>query len=216
MMRNNYNGELTKMREDVILMSRVSINMFEQCINHFFGENPISIQKLEEMKKQQESIEKEIEKTATKLITLQQPVAKDTREVICAVRIATNWLKISSHITDISEYSASCPEKIRLNPDERDMLRRIKDAAEKMLNGAADAYKTRNADKAVFVAETDDEIDNAFWKIRDNLLESGSGSTFSFCSLMIAEHIERIGDHAANICEEVVYLEKYELVRLNY
>lgn len=215
-MRSHYDDELTKMREDVILMSRISTNMFEQCLGLFFNEHAISLPELEEMKKQQESIEKEIEKTATKLITLQQPVAKDTREVICAVRIATNWLKISSHITDISEYSVLCPEKIRLNPDERKILRLIKDAAEKMLTGAADSYRTRNADKAIFVAETDDEIDNAFWKIRDNLLESGSRSSFSFCSLMIAEHIERIGDHAANICEEVVYLEKYELVRLNY
>jgi phosphate transport system protein len=203
------------MREDIILMSRISTNMFEQCMRLFFDERAVSIQNLEEMKKQQEVIEKEIERTAAKLITLQQPVAKDTREIICAVLIAADWMKISSHITDISDISVLCTEKIELDSEEWKMLRLIKDAAEKMLNGAAEAYRTRNTDKALFTAETDDEIDRTLWKMWNNFPESGGGSSFSFYPLMIAEHIERIGDHAANICEEIMYLEKYEQVRLN-
>lgn len=215
MLRQNYDEELENMRRDILRMGDLSIQMFDLCTN-IFQSGPDTAARLSEMEKQQDRIEKKIEETATRLITLQQPVAKDTREVVCAVRIATNWRKISSHITDISEYSETCPEKVRQNPEEREIINRITAAAADMMRDALSAYETRNAEEAVRTAGTDDEIDALFWKIRTELMTEGTeGKALSLCALMIAEHIERIGDHAANICEEIVYLEKYELVKLN-
>ncbi|MCL2141870.1 MAG: hypothetical protein FWH46_03215, partial [Methanimicrococcus sp.] len=77
------------------------------------------------------------------------------------------------------------------------------------------AYKTRDYAKAVLTAKMDDEIDYIFRKIRDKIEEEEPQNRASLCSMMLANHIERICDHAANICEEIVYLENYELIRLN-
>ncbi|MDY0266601.1 MAG: PhoU domain-containing protein [Methanimicrococcus sp.] len=214
-LRKDYELELSQMRNNVILMSRTSIEMFEQCLSVFFKENDFSMKQLEDLQKKQELLEKEIKKAATSLITRQQPVAKDTREVICAIRIATNWLKICSHITDISEYAAVCPQKIMANSEEENILLQLNSTAAEMLQGTSDAYKTRDTNKAIAVAKTDDLIDQTFWDIRNNILSGGQNASYSICALMIAEHIERIADHAANICEEIVYLENYELVKLN-
>ncbi|MDR0768072.1 MAG: phosphate signaling complex protein PhoU [Methanosarcinales archaeon] len=215
MMRKSYNKELKEMRDEVIQMGDLVLKIFNHSSDTFFDKEPVSAEKLEKMVKKLETIEKGIEKMAASIITLQQPVAKDTREIICAVRIAMSWLKIGSHIADIYEYSDTCPEKIKNNPRERDVLKTIKAITHEMLIDAADAYKSRDTDKASIVAKKDDEVDLIFEEIRRDIIKENDTTSFSLCSLMIVGHIERIGDHIANICEDIIYLERYEIVRLN-
>lgn len=216
MPRQTYDAGLKSIRDDIIQMGDLAVRMFDLYTRLFKEGNNESITRLNEMEKLQDLIEKTVEETATRLITLQSPVAKDTREVICAVRIATSWRKISSHITDIVEFVEVYSKKITMNAEERGKLERITAAAHEIITGAASAYATRDPKKAVEVAKSDDIIDAIFGGIRAELTgEEKNSKNILLCSLMIAEHLERIGDHAANICEEVVYLEKCELVKLN-
>lgn len=216
MLREIYDAELMKLRETLFEMGDNAVQMFSMCMDDYLREDLHSFFELKGMEKQQERREKEIEETAGHLITLQQPVAKETREVICAVRIAANWRKISSHITDISEYRKKCSEACRPEMNELQLLQQMTKAAEDMMTEAAGAYRFRDWEKAVQTAQRDDEIDRLFWEIRKEIMAKKENKASAFISALIpAEHIERIGDHAANICEEVVYLEKYELVKLN-
>lgn len=217
-MRENYTAELERMRNAVILMGEIAVEMFELCAGLFESENSISTEKLGMMRKRQEAIEKEIEKNVTTLITLQQPVSKETREIICAVRISSNWRKIGSHITDVAEYSKTCSGKIKADEVNYEKLIQIKTAAFEMLTNSVNAYKMRNPDDAVHIAKTDDKIDSVLKEIQESLSnekDSTVSNNSPLCSLIIAGHIERIGDHAADICEEIVYLERYEFLKLN-
>lgn len=234
-MRENYTAELERMRNAVILMGELAVEMFDLCADMFEKENAASVGKLNMMRTRQEAIEKEIEKNVTTLITLQQPVSKETREIIGAVRISANWRKIGSHITDIALYSETCSANLKSDELNYNKLIQIKTAVFEMLTGAVSAYKMRKPDEAIKIAERDDEIDDVLKEIQESLsneseriLNKSTGnsnelndpngvvpSTFSLCSLIIAEHIERIGDHAADICEEIVYLERYEFLKLN-
>lgn len=204
------------MRDSVIQMSEVSIEMFEYYAQYFWKPGADLEEKLFKMTSHQETIEDEIEKSATRIITLQQPVSKDTREILCAVRIAVSWKKIGDHVTDISDYAQTCQDRIQRSPEEFDVLKQMNEKALLMILGAHEAYKTRDYVKAVLTAKMDDEIDYIFRKIRDKIAEDdASHNRASLCSMMLANHIERICDHAANICEEIVYLENYEQTRLN-
>ncbi|MCL2549482.1 MAG: hypothetical protein FWE78_00830 [Methanimicrococcus sp.] len=219
MPRQIYDAGLKNIRDDIIQMGDLAVRMFVLYARIFEKGEMDSISRLDEMEKLQDLIEKTVEETATRLITLQSPVAKDTREVICAVRIATNWRKISSHITDMSEFIEAYARKIKMNEmdaKEKETLNCIMAAAYEMISGAAAAYADRDPEKALKVAESDNVIDAIYSGIRSDLTgEEKDGKNISLCSLVVAEHIERIGDHAANICEEVIYLEKCELVKLN-
>jgi len=168
------------------------------------------------MADQQEVLEDEIEKSATRIITLQQPVSKETREILCAVRMAVSWKKIGDHVTDISSYAKACQDRIQKNPEEFDFLIQMNEKALAMIQGAHDAYKTRDYAKAFLVAKMDDEIDDIFRVIRNKIAEDESAQKrVSLCSILLANHIERICDHVVNICEEIIYLESYEITRLN-
>lgn len=214
-MRKNYDTDLKEMRDDVIQMSEITLKMLDHCADTLFEEQPISVEKMEKMEKKLEKIEKGIEKTAASVIALQQPVAKDMREITSAARIAISWNRIGSHIADIYEYADPCPRKIKNNPEELEILKNLRVVMTEMLKGAAEAYKSRDVEKAIAVAQMDDEIDLIFKNIRKNIMDEEDAASYSLCSLMIAGHIERIGDHIANICERVVYLERCELVKLN-
>ena len=219
MPRQVYDAGLKSIRDDIVQMGDLAVRMFALYVRVFGKGEKEAIARLDEMEKLQDLIEKTVEETATRLITLQSPVAKDTREVICAVRIATNWRKISSHITDMADFLEAYTRKISMETmetKERETLRQITAAANEMIIGAAAAYATRDPEKALSIAKSDDAIDAIYSGIRSTLTDDDKDSRdVSLCSLVIAEHIERIGDHAANICEEVIYLEKCELVKLN-
>ncbi|MCL2863099.1 MAG: hypothetical protein FWE54_03280 [Methanimicrococcus sp.] len=216
MPRQTYDAGLKSIRDDIIQMGDLAVRMFGLYIRIFEKGEMESIARLDEMEKLQDLIEKTVVETSTRLITLQSPVAKDTREVICAVRISTNWRKISSHITDMSEFIEVHSKKITMDAKEKETLECIMEAANEMMIGAASAYESRDTDKALQVAESDDIIDSIFGGIRLGLMgDESDGKHVTLYSLVLAEHIERIGDHAANICEEVIYLEKCDLVKLN-
>lgn len=218
MMRENYTAELERMRNAVILMGEIAIEMFDLCADIFENRDSVSLNQLIMMRRRQEAIEKEIEKNVTTLITLQQPVSKETREIIGAVRISANWRKIGSHITDIAEFAETCSCKIKTDEINYKKLLQIKTTVFEMLTETVNAYKMRKPDKAVRIAEMDDKIDNVLKEIQESFSndhDDAVSNTLSLCSLIIADHIERIGDHAADICEEIVYLERYEFLRLN-
>ena len=220
MPRQTYDAGLKNIRADIIQMGELASRMFDLYMRMFERGEMDAIPRLDEMEKLQDLIEETVEETATRLITLQSPVSKDTREVICAVRIATNWRKISSHITDTAEFIEAYSRKTRMDETmdakEKETLECITAAAYEMIIGAAAAYADRDTEKALRIAESDDIIDAIYGKIRASLTGHDRDScNISLCSLVVAEHLERIGDHAANVCEEVIYLEKCEMVKLN-
>lgn len=143
-----------------------------------------------------------------KFLATQQPVAGDLRYIISIMKIINDLERIGDHCEDIAKYT------LRLESQEyiKDLIDipRMADMASRMVKNAIDAYVHRDLRLARKVWKADEEIDEIFRDIYDELLhiaeDSREKARQSIMFLFIAAHLERIADYATNICEETVFV----------
>jgi len=157
--------------------------------------------------------EHEVEALAVRVLALRQPMAKDLREVIAALKISTN-------LERIGDFSSNCAKRvIALNqvPPTGPMksLSRMGKTAAGMVNDVIRAYMDENIDLAMNVRDRDAEVDavytSLFRELLTYMMESPQQITACTHLMFIAKNIERIGDHATNIAETVCFLVKGHL-----
>ena len=150
--------------------------------------------------------EKNIEALCLKLLLQQQPVARDLRQISAALKMITDMERIGDQAADISEIvimmnGAPYVQKLELIP-------KMAEATIKMVTESIDAYVRKDMELAKAVIEYDDVVDELFDKVKFKLMEmirKNDGGEQTIDLLMIAKYFERIGDHACNIAEWVVY-----------
>ena len=150
--------------------------------------------------------EREIEYFCTRLLLREQPVARDLRQITTAQKMIIDMERIGDQAADIAEISAFIlNSRVKSDIDIADMAA----ATIKMLTSSVDSFVESDIDKANKVIESDDLVDDLFDKVKSELINkiAEDSSTGGECLdlLMIAKYLERIGDHAVNIAESVVY-----------
>ncbi|MCL2407966.1 MAG: phosphate signaling complex protein PhoU [Defluviitaleaceae bacterium] len=151
--------------------------------------------------------EKDIEALCIKLLLQQQPVARDLRLISAALKMITDMERIGDQTADISEIV------IMLNGapyiKKLDHIPKMAAATVKMVTDSIDAFVKKDLNLAQKVIEYDDIVDNLFDRVKFDLMELIRANTpnndQAVDLLMIAKYFERIGDHACNIAEWVVY-----------
>lgn len=155
-----------------------------------------------------DAMELEIEEQAILTIALRQPVADDLRTIIVAIRIANDLERIGDLAKNIAKRASAINSGIprSLGPG----LRRMGDLAMAQLNNVLDAYAASDAVRAVDVWRQDEELDALHTSIFRELLTymMEDPRVISSCThlLFAAKNIERIGDHATNIAENIYFL----------
>lgn len=151
--------------------------------------------------------EREIESDCLKLLLQQQPVAGDLRLISSALKMITDMERVGDHAADISEIVILLQEKPYQNKLKH--IPRMADVTIKMLNDCVDAFIRKDLNLAEDVIRRDDIVDELFDKEKDSLLsvirESPANGEEALDLLMIAKYFERIGDHATNIAEWVLF-----------
>ena len=155
-----------------------------------------------------DDIQDNINDMCYKFLATQQPVAGDLRYIISIMKIINDLERIGDHCEDIAKYT------LRLESQEyiKDLIDipRMADMASRMVKNAIDSYVHRDLRLARKVWKADEEIDEIFRDIYDELLvlaESSREKTKqSIMFLFIAAHLERIADYSTNICEETVFV----------
>lgn len=198
-----YDQELKLLDEDLVEMSR----MVEQAIVKTFEalKNNDSAQAREIIKNDRavDEMEHAIESRCLSLVLRQQPVARDLRHISTALKVVTDLERIGDHAADIAELT------LHLNGagdcKELKHLPAMVDSVKAMLRDAIDAFIEGDADKAAGIEVRDDIVDAFFDKVKAEvveLLKADSGEADSAVDLlMIAKYLERIADHAVNVCE---------------
>jgi len=152
--------------------------------------------------------DKDVEAQVMRLLALRQPIARDLREIVSA-------LKISNDLERICDYPANVAKRsIALNqgPEARPVhtIPRMGKLAQVAIKNVLDAYVQRDADKARQVWFADEELDELYTSLFRELLtymmEDPRSITAGTHLLFMAKNIERIGDHATNIAETIYYL----------
>lgn len=150
--------------------------------------------------------EKEIESICLKLLLQFQPVARDLRQISSALKMITDMERIGDQAADISEIIMLANIKAANNTSHiADMAK----ATIKMVTDSIDAYVQQDLKLAKAVIDYDDVVDNLFNDVKADIIrlinEDTKNGEFAIDLMMIAKYFERIGDHATNIAEWVIF-----------
>jgi phosphate transport system protein len=149
------------------------------------------------------------------LLALRQPMGKDLRFITTAMKITTDLERIADNSVNIAERALELNEEPQLKPwiD----VPRMSLTSQSMVKDAIDAFVNEDAELAIRVIERDDEIDdlNAAVMLELMYIMTRDSSTISRAMKIsyISKYLERIGDHATNIAEMVVYMVKGRIIR---
>ena len=207
MPRTNFKKQLEQLNDQMITMGSMIENAIETAITALVSQDTERAEEAIAFDMEIDAQERNIEQLCYKLLLMQQPVASDLRVVSATMKMITDMERIGDHASDISELTLLMAGK--------PYLREITDIEEMakqttvMVTDSVDAYVNRDLELARKVIQMDDEVDELFNKIKSEIigeiragLDDGEQTTDL---LMAAKYFERIGDHATNIAEWVIF-----------
>lgn len=157
----------------------------------------------------------DIEDTCILLIAKQQPIAHDLRVIATGFKISTDIERIGDHAFDIAR--AAKDEGGMLDEERRALVRELADCAIRMVSKAMQAYREADVKLADEVRHMDSQMDDifnrTFYSLSHFVTDASHRPEDATRLLFIARFLERIGDHAVNIAEWVIYLETAERIR---
>lgn len=205
-MRNRFDEQLFELNRELIEMGA----MCEEVISLAMSALKAGDIKLAKTVKEQGSsidqIERDIESRCMKLLLHQQPVAKDLRLISAALKMITDMERIGDQAEDIAEIVVSLNGSAAYD---HSLIDQMGFEAIRMVTNSVDAFVKKDVDLAQKVIEQDDVVDTYFLNAKVSIMsmiseKSADGET-ALDLLMISKYLERIGDHATNIAEWVIY-----------
>jgi len=150
----------------------------------------------------------EIDNRCFRLLALHQPMAADLRAIVAAVKINTDLERVG----DLSINIAEAARRYTLHPPVKKLIDipRMGEIAQAMLRDSLDAYVRRDTALAQAVLNADDELDalktQVFRELLTYMLQDPNTIEPALDLILISRHLERIGDHATNIAEDVIFM----------
>jgi len=157
----------------------------------------------------------EIEEECIRLLAIWQPTGSNLRFITTAIKIITDLERMGDLAVDICERTIELLEEPQLKPYID--IPRMAEAAQKMLKDSLDAFVEKDSDLAMKVCAADDFVDNLNQQIFNELLifmlQDPKNIARAVRLTYVAKYLERVGDHATNIAEMVVYMVKGKVIR---
>ena len=205
-MRNRFDQQLEKLNVELVTMGALCEDALTYAIRALFDRESDMAERAEEAEKQIDQMERDIESICMRLLLQQQPVARDLRVISSALKMIGDMERIGDQAADIAEIVKYLKEDDVPNLRH---LREMSDFAAGMVTASINSFVRQDLELARKVILDDDVVDGYFEKVKEALIgliaEGDRDGAFLLDILMIAKYIERIGDHATNIAEWVVY-----------
>lgn len=206
-MRSKFDEQLHLLNQEMMQMGSMIEDSIQKAINALIDQNVELAKKIMDNDTQIDHEQKKIENLCFNLLMQQQPVAKDLRVISAAMKMVTDMERIGDHAADISEMTILM-SKTKYIPN-LEHINRMASETVQMLIRSIEAYVEKDMKKAVDVIASDDVVDDLFDKNKAELIEQIQRDPQSAESaadmLMVAKYFERIGDHATNIAEWVIF-----------
>lgn len=206
-MRSKFDEQLHLLNQEMMQMGSMIEDSIQKAINALIDQNVELAKKIMDNDTQIDHEQKKIENLCFNLLMQQQPVAKDLRVISAAMKMVTDMERIGDHAADISEMTILM-SKTPYVPN-LEHINRMASETVQMLIRSIEAYVEKDMKKAVEVIASDDIVDDLFDKNKAELIEQIQREPQSAESaadmLMVAKYFERIGDHATNIAEWVIF-----------
>jgi phosphate transport system protein len=203
-----YEEQLSQLRERLLGMGGLAEQRVRDAVDALVQRNTELALRVAAGDEPLNQLHKEIDDHCFKLLALRQPLAVDLRVILAAVKINTDLERIGDLAVNIGE--AVCRYLTHRPVDALIDIPRMAELSERMLRDALDSYLRRDAALAQSVLERDNELDalkdEVFRELLIHMLQNPSSVEPSLDLILISRHLERIGDHATNIAEDVIFV----------
>lgn len=207
MMRVQFNAQMETLNNELIKMGELIEKAIEMAVTALIKQDTELAQQAIDFDEVIDNQEKEIESLCMKLLLRQQPVAKDLRLISSALKMITDMERIGDHASDISEITLLLSKESYIKNLEH--IQQMAKETTVMVVKSIDAFVGKNMERAKEVIASDDVVDNLFNTIKKDLIDliadNPRDGEQAADLLMIAKYFERIGDHATNIAEWVIF-----------
>jgi phosphate transport system protein len=210
-----FEQELATLKDQVMAMGRVSASMLTGATRALVEGDAEIIRRVLADEPRVDQFQVDIDSEVIRLITIYSPIARDLRFLLMVARINTELERIADQAVNNCEFI----QQLLAEPSPRplDDLTRMSDITRTMLDHALDAFRDEDTQTAERVLQMDDDVDDLNSQTFRDLLAEGTKNPQqirqSMTLSLLARSLERMADHATNICEEVIYMVRGEDVR---
>lgn len=206
MMRHHFDEQLAVLHRELTQMGALCEDAISLAAKALSEGNCALAEKVGPLEEEIDQMERDIETLCLKLLLQQQPVARDLRMVSAAIKMITDMERIGDQASDIAEI---IPHLQGRTGDECESIRQMAAAAIRMVTESVTAFVRQDLSIARSAMEHDDFVDECFVSVKQSLInmiaKNPEDGEYALDLLMIAKYIERIGDHAVNVAEWVVF-----------
>lgn len=205
-MRNRFDEQLTQLNRELIEMGALCEDAISLASESLLKNDRELAVKVGPLDSEIDRKERTIESLCLKLLLQQQPVARDLRQISAALKMITDMQRIGDQAEDIAEIIRSNDVRPAGNSE---LLHEMADATIKMVTESVDAFVKKDVAIAKKVIDDDDIVDDYFDQMKQKLItgiaKDPANGEYAIDILIIAKYFERIGDHAVNIAEWVIF-----------
>lgn len=209
-MREEFQRELKELHKELLKMGTTIEGTIDILLESFQKRDLKRLQEVIERDDIIDSFEYEIEKKCIHLILKQQPVAVDLRAITSILKMITDMERIADQCSDAADYMIQMIDanKEHYQYDIEPVIN-MGLQVKKMVSATIDCYVNLDEENAIKISLEDDIVDNYFKEINKQIQETmknNSKTVFEgVCLLYIIKYLERMADHATNICEWIAY-----------
>jgi phosphate transport system protein len=211
----HYEGELKQLKESILFLGGTVEDMIARALRSLLERDPDLARRVIETDRAVDSGEMDVDHLALNLLALRQPAASDLRFITTALKMVTDLERIGDLAVNIAERSIELSQEPALKPYID--IPRMAEAVSAMLRQALDAFVHRDAEAARAVLAADDAVDNLnvqlFRELLTFMIEDPKTISRALRITFIAKYLERIGDHATNIAQMVIFMSEGRDVR---
>jgi len=204
----HFQEELEQLKERLLVMGGLAEERVREVVQGLIDRDTAAIERALVADEPINQLHLEVDSRCFKMLALHQPMATDLRAIVAAVKINTDLERVGDLAVNIAEavrrYLHHVPVKELID------IPRMADIAQLMLRDALDAFVRRDVALAERVLQQDDTLDalktQVFRELLTYMLQSPATIEPALDLILISRHLERIGDHATNVAEDVIFM----------
>ncbi len=205
-MRTKFDEQLATLNHSLIHMGSICEKAIVLTAKALVSGEIDLVQQIGALSGELDQMERSVETLCLKMLLQQQPVAGDLRHISAALKMITDMERIGDQAEDIGEIVTVMNHNMCYDFT---LIDEMAKATIRMVTGSVDAFVQQDVEQAKQVVDSDDIVDDYFLKVKSSLIEmltkNPEEGQDALDLLMIAKYFERMGDHAVNIAEWVVF-----------
>ena len=217
MTRQAYHEELESLEQRVLEMGRLCAAMLTNAVEALQHSDVTLAEKVLFQDDAVDAADIEIEMNCMRLLALQQPMARDLRQIGTALKVITDLERVGDHAVDIAKISRKLTQQLFVRQPLVD-IGPLAEMTQKMLHQSLESMVRHDLALAIQICADDDFVDATYKDLREQLTSitqrDASLTAAASYMLLVIVYLERIADHATNIAERVYYVETGRFVQL--